>query len=292
MKRAYLFFLLIIFFVINCKKKEEKQSELFAKGEVLGTVDERLHEASGLMESVANPKNFWTLNDSGNPAEVFLIDQHAAIKLVCKLKGIDNRDFEDISMGAGPAEGKNYIYVADIGDNLSRYPIKFIYRFEEPTFSEGSTKIEIVDFDTLKIKLSDRVRDTEAILVDPTSNDFYLVSKLEDSVSLYQVRFPFEKDTLMAEKLTVLPFHKISAGNISPDGKEVLLKDYEYIYYWKNDGSLPLAKLLKTNATVLAYDREPQGESICWARDGSGYYTLSEKSDGQLGRLFFYKRKG
>ncbi len=291
MSRAYLFFLLSIFFAISCKKPEEKQSELFTKGETLGVVDDRLHEASGLIESVANPKHFWTLNDSGNPAEVFLIDQKANIQMVCKLKGIDNRDFEDITMGAGPVEGKNYIYVADIGDNLSRHFIKLIYRFQEPVFMAGSNDIEVTDFDTLKIKLSDRPRDTEAILVDPLSKDIYLVSKLEDSVSLYQIKFPFQNDTLTAEKLAILPLKKITAGNISPDGKEVLLKDYKNVYYWKNDQGLPLSQLMLTVPTVLAYSKEPQGEAICWARDGGGYYTLSEKADGRLGRLLYYKRK-
>lgn len=291
MSRMHLFFLLSIFFVIGCKKKEEKRSELFTKGEDLGTVDDRLHEASGLIESIANPNHFWTLNDSGNPAEVFLIDQKASIKLVCKLKGINNRDFEDITIGAGPIEGKNYIYAADIGDNLSRYSTKLIYRFEEPVITEGHNEIEITDFDTLRIKLSDRPRDTEAILIDPILKDIYLVSKLEDSVSLYRIKFPFRNDTLTAEKLTILPLNKITAGNISPDGKEVLLKDYKKIYYWKNDQSLPLSQLLLTKPTILAYDKEPQGEAICWARDGVGYYTLSEKAEGERGKLLFYKRK-
>jgi hypothetical protein len=291
MKLVQLFFIPILFLACSPKKKLEPQSDLFAKAENLGQVNKRLVEASGLIESVINPKNFWTLNDGQNPAEVFLIDQKASIKMVCKLNGIDNRDFEDIAIGAGPIEGKNYIYVADIGDNLAQYPIKLIYRFEEPLLTTDMSEIVITDFDTLKIELSDQKRDTEAILIDPLSNDIYLVSKLEDSVSLYQIKFPFKRDTLVAEKLALLPFYKITAGNISPDGKEVLLKDYEQIFYWKNDSSLSLPKLLLTKPTVLAYDREPQGEAICWARDGTGYYTLSEKKNFKLGNLLFYKRK-
>jgi hypothetical protein len=291
MSRTHLVFLLSVFFVVGCKKKEDKQSQLFDKGEALGTVDDRLHEASGLIESIANPKHFWTLNDSGNPAEVFLIDQQANIKMVCTLKGVENRDFEDITIGTGRQEGKNYVYAADIGDNLSRYSEKLIYRFEEPLLSEGLAEIEITDFDTLRIKLSDRPRDTETILVDPLSNDIYLVSKLEDSVSMYQIKFPFKDDTLIAQKLTVLPLKKITAGNISSDGKEVLLKNYKKIYYWKNDHGLPLSQLLLTKPAILEYDKEPQGEAICWARDGKGYYTLSEKADGEIGKLLYYKRK-
>jgi hypothetical protein len=289
MKNFLLVFLILL--SIGCKKKHKIHSDLFAKGQSFGVVTDRLKEASGLTESVANPKHLWTLNDSGNPAEIFLIDQRASIKLVCKLRGIENRDFEDITIGAGPKIGKNYIYVADIGDNLSRYQVKILYRFEEPVLKDGIQEMEITEFDTLKIKLSDRPRDTEAILSDPITKDIYLVSKYEDSVSLYQVKFPSEKDTATAEKVALLPFHKVTAANISADGKEVLLKEYKYIFYWKNENNLPLSQLLLTKPTTLAYDKEPQGEAICWARDGSGYYTLSEKADGELGKLLYYKRK-
>jgi len=273
---------------LSCKKKVE-QSDLFSKGISLGVVDDQLHEASGLVESIANPKYLWTLNDSGNPAEVFLIDQKATIKLICKLKGIDNRDFEDITMGAGPDSTKNYIYVGDIGDNLARYKIKLIYRFEEPVLG-AEEEILISTFDTLQIQLPDGVRDSETMMVEPYSKDLYLVSKLEDSVRVYQIPFPFQKNLMVANRVATIPYFKVVAGSISANGSEVLLKDYDYIYYWKNETNVPLPKLLQQQPVLLAYDRERQGEAIAWARDGSGYYTLSEKVSGELGKLLFYKR--
>ncbi len=273
---------------LSCKKKVE-QSDLFSKGISLGVVDDQLHEASGLVESIANPKYLWTLNDSGNPAEVFLINQKATIKLICKLKGIDNRDFEDITMGAGPDSTKNYIYVGDIGDNLERYKIKLIYRFEEPVLG-AEEEILISTFDTLQIQLPDGVRDSETMMVEPYSKDLYLVSKLEDSVRVYQIPFPFQKNLMVANRVATIPYFKVVAGSISDNGSEVLLKDYDHIYYFRNETNVPLPKLLQQQPTLLAYDRERQGEAIAWARDGSGYYTLSEKVSGELGKLLFYKR--
>ena len=290
MKRYNLIFLLLIAFFTNCKDKGADQSHLFAKAISLGSVNDRLIEASGLVESIANPKHFWTLNDSGNPAEVFLIDQKANTKLVCKLADIENRDFEDIAMGAGPEAGKSYVYVADIGDNLEKFETKFIYRFEEPILSDDQSELLITQFDTIQIRLPDKIRDTETILIDPNTSDLYLISKREDSVRLYLVPFPFDKEIMTAQFLVKLPFHKIVAGSISKDGSEVLLKDYEQVYYWKNSNGLSLPQLLQTTPEVLAYDREPQGESICWDRDGSGFYTLSEKVKDKMGKLLHYKR--
>jgi hypothetical protein len=291
MIRSKIYFALIaLIFFSNCSKGKKSDSTLFQKGLSLGEVEDRLHEASGLVESVANPKHLWTLNDSGNPAEVFLIDQTAKTKLVCKLAGIDNRDFEDIAIGAGPDSTKNYVYVADIGDNLARYNVKLIYRFEEPTIG-AEKEIIISAFDTLQITLPDGVRDTETLMLEPGSKDMFLISKLEDSVRVYQLKYPFSNQVMIPNHVATIPYYKIVAGSFSTTGTEVLLKDYDNIYYWKNDVRLPLAKLFQQKPSILPYTREKQGESIAWARDGSGYYTLSEKVDGKTGKLLFYKRR-
>lgn len=280
--------ILLVFLLLACTPPVKK-SDLFEPGQKLGTVSKKLEEASGLVASIANPGMLWSHNDSGNPAEVFLIDQKANIVLTITLKGISNRDFEDISMGAGPKAGVNYIYLAEIGDNLAVYPEKYIYRFEEPVLGD---KKEIVqaEFDTLIVKLSDQVRDTETLMNDPLTQDMFIVSKREESVILYHIPAPFEKDTLVAEAMATLPFHKIIAGDISRDGKEVIMKDYGNIYYWKKKGDESIVELLKTNPEVLEYEPEPQGESICWKADGSGFYTLSETVKDKRGKLIFYER--
>ncbi|MEJ0057346.1 MAG: hypothetical protein WDN75_17830 [Bacteroidota bacterium] len=79
----------------------------------------------------------------------------------------------------------------------------------------------------------------------------------------------------------MLPLTSINGGSISADGKEVLLRNYNKIYYWKKKGDESLAELFKTPATELPYDRELQGESIAWAQDGSGYFTLGGKRQGR-----------
>src|SRR5882724_7777911 len=91
-------------FIVNDK--------LFAKGKDKGQIEKRLVEASGLVASYQNVGCLWSLNDSGNSAEVFLIDSTGKTKLVCKLEGVKNRDWEDIAMGPGPKPGKRYVYVA------------------------------------------------------------------------------------------------------------------------------------------------------------------------------------
>jgi len=284
-----LFFLLTILCLIECQQRTIPSGP-FSWGIPQGSVDRKIEEASGLISSTVNPGMLWTHNDSGNPAEIFLIDSAAKIKMTCTLKGIKNRDWEDITIGPGPKKGKTYIYVGDIGDNLSQYATKLIYRFEEPLF-DSETK-EIKEVETLMIQLSDGVRDTEAMMIDPVSNNLFLVSKREDSVRLYQVDYPFAKGMLLtAKKVAVLDLTQIVAANISRNGEEVLMKNYNLVYYWKRKPEQSLIELLQQKPVKLPYDSEAQGESICFAYDEKGYYTLSESSGNRSADLMYYKRK-
>ena len=129
--RGYLCYI-FLGLLATCSPKASDE-ELFLVGRSLGVNrNERLEEASGLAASIRYPGFFWTHNDSGHPAELFLLDSAAQTRRVFTLSKIKNRDFEDIALGPGPVEGVGYIYLGDIGDNLERHPFKYIYRFQEP----------------------------------------------------------------------------------------------------------------------------------------------------------------
>jgi hypothetical protein len=83
----------------------------------------------------------------------------------------------------------------------------------------------------------------------------------------------------------------VVAGNISTNGREVLIKSYDKIYYWKREGSESISDLLKKPFANLPYKQERQGESIAWKSDSSGFYTLSENPLNVPLDLFFYRRR-
>jgi len=278
--RIIFLFLLIVF---SCKQKPHAK---LAIGTELGKVDKRLEEASGLVASVNNPGFLWSINDSGNDAEVFLIDSSASIRLVCTLANINNRDWEDITIDTD-ADGKTYLYVADIGDNFDRYENKIVYRFEEPVLSKEEEKT-ITQFETFIFPLPSGYFDSEAILIDPTTHDLFIISKEKGSTTLYRASHPLTTNTKL-EKILSMPLSTIVAGNISADGQQVLLKSYRRIYYWKKSGNETLTELLVTEPTKLPYHREPQGESIAWSIDGTKYYTLSESLWGNRASLIEHK---
>jgi hypothetical protein len=288
--------LFIVFFTLaslGCSSQVASDSNVFLSGKRLSSLaDKKLEEASGLGASQVNPGMLWTHNDSGNPAEVFLIDQELNIKLTLKLKGVENRDWEDICVGPGPEEGKSYLYVGDIGDNFAQFQLKYIYRFPEPKVSEGTNEITIENFDTLIIQLPSEKKDTETLMINPITKDLYLVSKREEPVHVYEIKFPYKpNETITARDIGTIAATKIVAGDFSANGKEILLKNYQNVFYWNNTAGKSVEEVFKTKPEIVEYTEEPQGEAITWSRDGSGFYTLSEKKKGEKSYLYFYPRK-
>lgn len=74
----------------------------------------------------------------------------------------------------------------------------------------------------------------------------------------------------------------ITAGDISRDGKEVVIKSYIYIFYWdrKTDETIP--QCLKRVFIGLPYNPEKQGEAIGFTKDGRSYYTISEGKHAEI----------
>jgi hypothetical protein len=294
---SYVIFLAAVF--AGCDKKVlENPTDAFASAQRLGKMSNRaLWEVSGLAASPANPGYLWVVNDSGNDASVLLVDTSLHVRMTCVLAGIENRDWEDVVAGPGPDPSKHYLYAGDIGDNKGRHTYSYIYRFEEPplrpvTGDAETPALEITDFDTITFRLPDGPKDMEALFMDRRTKDLYLVSKREEPVYLYRLAYPHsEQDTLVAEKIMALPLTSITAADLSPDGNEIVMKNYEHVYYWTGAAPTSVVSLLAQQPFEVPYEEEPQGEAMTWALDGSGFYTLSEHPLAGSVYLYFYKHK-
>lgn len=228
----------------------------------------------------------WAHNDSGHPAEIFLLDSAAHTRASFRISGAKNRDWEDITRAT--IDSASVLFIADIGDNKQRHGVKIIYCVPEPENLDSSSTLS--PSQTLWIRLAGRARDMEALMADPLTKSLYLISKWEHEVKLYEITYPYPRDTIEVEAVLELPVSKITAADISADGTEILLKSYDEVFYWKRLSGQRIPDALRTPPIILPYEPEPQGESIAWALDGSGYFTLSENGKGERGRLYFYQR--
>ena len=251
-------------------------------------------EASGITASRKNPGVLWTHNDSGGMSRVFAFDSTGKHLGNYIIAGIQNRDWEDITIGPGPIGGEQYLYIGDIGDNSLRYSSKYIYRILEPQVLVDQNPIDSVlyDVERLVFRYPDGKHNAETLMIDPLTLDLYVVSKASNA-KVYRAVWPYEfysSPTLNVDTLEFvvdLPFDTAVGGDISPDGKEILIKKTNVIYYWNRRDNQTIEEALLDTIKTVPYFKEPSGEAVCWASDLSGYYTISE---GWKPHLYFYPR--
>lgn len=251
-------------------------------------LDNEIGEASGLAASRKLPGILYTHNDSGGEPIVYAVNHHGMLASRIRLEGVKNRDWEDIAVGPDPASQKSCVFVGEIGDNGARYKSVFVYRFAEPELSD--TLISIRNPDKIEIVYEDGPRDAEALFVDPKNGDICIISKREAEVGFYRVKYPYSlKDVNQAVKEATLPMTYVTAADISPNGKYILVKTYTGVFRYKRGSGKGIAAALKSKPKAMPYQLEPQGEAIAWDARGKSYFTLSESADDKAATLYHYK---
>lgn len=278
---------LIILLISSCTGNEPPDfpdatfGEPVVMGEMRGA---DMDEASGLVASSRFPGHFWTHNDSGNPAELFLIDSTGLAKAVYDLRNITNRDFEDI------ARRGDTLFLADIGDNASNFSEIRVVTFLEP---ENAVSGNLTPNGIYRMRYPDGPRDAETLIVDPITGDWFIITKREQRVRLYRYPSPQSRTGIATLERVPgeFPFTKIVAGDITSEGSEILLKTYKSVILYRRIGNEPLAVTLMREGERQPYDEEPQGEAMAFTFREHGYVTTTERDGNKPQWIKFYPRR-
>ena len=126
--------------------------------------------------------------------------------------------------------------------------------------------------------------------MDPLTSDIYIISKHEENVGLYRVAYPYSlQDINIAKKELTLPPSFVTAADISPDGRKILIKTDTSIYKYSRKKSQSIVKALSGKSKQLPYYLEPQGEAVAWDAKGKSYFTISESVSDQPPILYHYR---
>ena len=259
--------------------------------------DKEMNEISGISASAINTDTYYVHNDSGDTSRFFAMTPDGKLISTIYYKGEAGevqgvRDCEDIAVGPGPERKKSYVYIGDIGDNNDFRSYITIYRIkEQASWLKGGTLQ--ADAPHFYLKYPDGPKDAETLMIDPLQRQLYIISKRRDTVKVYTTPLDFKaNDTVTLTYRTKLffkgfkPFKWVTAGDISKDGKQILVKTYEKIYYWKRKKDEPAWEAIQQQPEELNYQQEKQGEAIGFTADGKGFYTTSE---GVFAPIYYYK---
>jgi hypothetical protein len=261
----------------------------FSGGRNLGTIQSAMiKEASGLAASRKNKNVLWVHNDDG-PACVYAMTPEGKHLGVYNLEGAKLRDWEDIAIGPGPEPNVDYLYVGEIGDNFSKYKSIKVYRVPEPNVdaNQNPAAVTLRDVETIELVYPDGPENAETLLLDPLTKDIYIVSK-EGTSRVYRAAYPQSTTgKTKLEQVAKLHWGTATAGDISPDGSEIIIRGYFGASLWTRSKDGPLWKAFEGSECSIPIALEQQGEAICFDPNGTGYYTTSEHKHQPI---YYFKR--
>lgn len=257
----------------------------FSAGTVAGELrGANLLEASGLVASQRHPGHYWLHNDSGGDPEIVLVDSTGAAQMKLRIDGVRNRDWEDI------ARLGDTILIAEIGDNAAVHDTVYVIAVREPATRADTTVRPIGIY---PMQYPDGRRDAETLMADPLTGDWFIVSKREDRVRVY--RYPSPQRAGVLQVLERVPgelgMRMVVGGDVSPDGRELLVKTYDAVFHWRRGDDDAVGTTLMRQARRQPYTPEKQGEAIGFWLDGGGYVTTSEAEADLPQLLIRYRRR-
>ncbi len=219
-------------------------------------IDDALDECSGL-QKVPGKDLLYAINDGGNGDKLFIIDYQG--KLIDKehVKDSKNVDWEDITI-----DEKGRVYIGDFGNNQNKRKNLKIYKLNKSLNAKEDLEFKYKDQDDYPPKKDKMDFDCEAMAY---KNDrLYLISKNRGTkrVKLYELDADDKKqkaDIISTIRLKGM----ITGADISPDGKELVLLSYGFIYFFDISQGVNFDKPTK----VLYYGRLGQSEGITYVND-------------------------
>lgn len=231
--------------------------------DVVSTIaDPRIVESSGLVLSARHPGLAYTINDSGNAAVVYAIRVSTGKVVGTTLvAGGELVDTEALSI-----DDDGTLWIADTGDNSGNRSDAALYSLPEQ--GEGAHTVAARRF---PVSYADGAQDVEALLINPRTNEKFLVSKGLLGGDVYPV--PDSLRSGAANTLTPIGADVpvlVTDGAFTPDGRHAVLRSYGTVEVYDakdwaplRSGSLPAQEQGETLAM------EPGGDSILIGSEGA-----------------------
>jgi hypothetical protein len=274
-----------------CQAISEPAVLKWSEPQFAGIPDEaKLAELSGLTRSNLTPGIYWAINDGDNPAEIIAIDAQARTKAWFTVGDVRNIDWEDITNYRD--NNRNYLAIADSGDNGGLRTDLFLHILEEP--AQLLKNGHIANVRTIRFQWPDGARDTESLLADEKRRQFLLISKKRVPAEVFALPFDAkdgDKPKLLATlEGIVQPDEKtmnakgdygryraqITGADISPDGQWLAVLNYQQINFFRLAGKAIPKKLRPVQTLTLPW--LPQAEGIAFSSDGNSLFIGSEQS--------------
>ena len=262
-----------------------------------------LAESSGLAASSIHDQVLWSINDSGGEAELFALNTDGSHLARFTVNMGPPSDWE--AMDTFRLNGRSYIAVGDIGDNLGWRDFVEIIIVAEPEVLGETDDVDSIEVAwRIRFTYPDGARDSEALSVDVPGNRVLILSKRDYPQELFSIPLlvaePDRKRAIKAHSLGLLkhlPQPTQADFYENPDGAQwrhmptgmdldvatnrLLITTYQHAYLYDLSD-------LSQAPTRVPMPSVGQREAIAWAygRGDRAYFSRERKEKVGIADIF------
>ncbi len=258
------------------------------KAEVWGTVaDSDITEASGVVESRDYDGVLWTHNDAGHGPTLYALSREGTALGQYTVDGAPDGDWEDLAIGRDPDTDLPVLYVGDIGDNSATRNEIRVWVVQEPEVS-ADQPYEEVTVGGAEIVLdypAGGALNAEVLLVDPLTQDLYVVTKDYDGpTGVFRKAAPHtDGERVTMEQVAELHFGEdpftggaTTGGGVREDGLYAVIRTYgTQAYIFRRNGDT-FGEAFDGEPCTVVLPSERQGEAIDFTADSAALVSISE----------------
>ena len=209
-----------------------------------GTLDieKNIIEVSGIACSRVTPGYIWMQSDE--TARYIIATTEKGDERACKVNFTKKIRWDWEDMSGGVYNGVNYLFIGAFGDNDETDGEYSIVYFEEPAIDPVNAPEVSVTPGNIKFVYPDgKKHNCEALMYDNLTNEIYIITKVYyDVCQVFRLPFSLEygdevqtleyicdlgvKSDLGEGAKPYKGFHLVTAADISPDGKYILIKNH------------------------------------------------------------------
>jgi hypothetical protein len=160
--------------------------------------DPELPELSGLAASRRWPGVYWAHNDSGDGPRLLAFNRRGQVIARIEIEGAEAMDWEDIALYE--REGRNWLAIGDIGDNLAFRDMATIYLLPEPALDASRARPQR----RLDFRYPDGPRDAEGLAVDAEGGHILVMEKGGPRAGIYRLPLDAGPGVQTAQRLATL----------------------------------------------------------------------------------------
>lgn len=263
-------------------------------------IDPQLDEISGIAASRRHRDVLWMLDDGGNPERLFAVSTGGTRLATLRVEGVTKTDWEDLA--SFELDGRNYLLIADTGDNGGLRRSLQLHIVEEPARIENA---RLRPAWSIAFRWPDGARDCEAVAVDAGNRQVLLISKRRQPPELFSLPLHPRGTALQtAHKLGTLAGvpqadanalrrnpqrarldSQVTAADVSPDGRTLAVMTYRWLLLYPRHAREDWGQAVARAPKFEPLPWLPQAEALAWSRDGRHLYATGEFIPAPLYRI-------